>query len=322
MASVPAAALMAVLALCRAPGMCVAAGAQPVNGGFPMVAVAKTRFSAHAAAPAIESSPAWWQTHCAVAAAVTLGAGAFAMLIWLASHRLLKRRLLHLMRRHSLELERTRIAHDLHDELGGRLAKIKLIAERLSNQVAGTAFQATADRLYRQAGRLSADLRDIIWTVNPDNDSWRSLADYISQYAHSHLSDTGIRCTPEGIETMPATPISPQIRHHVLAIAKETLNNVIKHAQADLIRIRFATDGQQIRLLMSDNGRGFDPAARNEDGNGLANMRARAAEIGASLDIASSPHTGTTTTLVLHSRLPSPARAGCRRTHANLRRHR
>ncbi|MDF9827609.1 signal transduction histidine kinase/ligand-binding sensor domain-containing protein [Ereboglobus sp. PH5-10] len=241
---------------------------------------------------------AWWQT---VWFRAILAFACVALVSWIAlkvSNRLLKQRLRRLEHEHALERERTRIARDLHDELGGRVTKIGYIADSLLREDEPTPVKELAQNLVTQSHYLVEDLHGVVWTVNPQNDSWQQLAAYIVRYAQRHLAGTPILCTADGAHTIPDLPITPEARHNILSIAKEVLNNILKHSQAARATITMSVENERFRLVIADDGRGFDPnAPENNEGNGLYNMRTRMAEIGGRVDITSNPGNGSTITI-------------------------
>ena len=250
--------------------------------------------------------PAWWQRWWFGAALV---AGFTGMVVWLVrfwSHRRLKRRLHRLQREHALEKERARIARDLHDELGGSLTQIRMLADRLKRHAPNAEAQTVAAQLSTRTRRLTGELESIVWTVSPKNNTWDRLAAFIGQYAMRFFRDTPIACTVHGVDLIPVLPLRPDEQHHVLAVAKEALNNILKHAQATRVKVTMSAEGDAFTLEIRDNGIGFDSHDRAlPASNGLTNMRSRAREIGGHLEIETKPGTGTRISLRLS--LQSPA---------------
>ncbi|WP_342750795.1 histidine kinase [Termitidicoccus mucosus] len=224
------------------------------------------------------------------------------------SFRILKRRLRRLEHEHALDRERTRIAHDLHDDLGGHTTQISFVANRLLRQSPTLAQQELLTRLTSLAHQLVEDLHRIIWTVDPQNNSWEDLATYIARYAQRRLAGTGIACIVEGIENIPDLPLTPEVQHHLLAVTKEALNNMQKHSHADRVTIRLSANEGLFRMSINDNGQGFDVAAAvgEDDGNGLRNMHTRMKEIGANIKIESSPGAGAQISVELPFRRDHP----------------
>ncbi len=250
--------------------------------------------------------PIWWKTRWARLAALAVFAVNLAWLVRRGSHRLLKRRLERIEQAHALEKERARIARDLHDDLGGSLTQIGLLAERLRHRAEKTDLEPGLGQLTERARRLAGELESIVWTVNPQNDSLDRLAVFIRQFAQRFFRDTPIRCTVAGADDIPARPITPEIQHHLLSAAKEALNNVLKHSRADSVTVELGYGEGVFRTAIRDDGVGFDPeAAENSERNGLNNLRQRLREAGGTLEIRSCPGSGT----VIAWRLPIAAGA-------------
>lgn len=237
--------------------------------------------------------PAWWQTLWADAAALVLFAVAVAAAARYWAHRKLKRKLDRLEREHALEKERTRIARDLHDDLGGGLIEIGLLADRLAIN-SPPEVRGPLHILASRTRRLGAELASIIWAVNAKNESLDRLALFVRTYSRRLFFNSAIECVVTGAETIPPLPLSPDTQHHLLAIAKEATNNVLKHSRATHVSVEMRQIGDIFELCVEDDGVGFpvDTAAVLE-GNGLQNMRARATEIGGNLKIDSGPERGT-----------------------------
>jgi signal transduction histidine kinase/ligand-binding sensor domain-containing protein len=237
---------------------------------------------------------AWWQTWWARAGALLVFAAVVACCARVVSNRVLKRRLRWFQREHALDRERSRIARDLHDDLGGRMVQIGFVADSLRRKNTDPAQKERLGRLVTLSRHLIEDLHGIIWTVDSQNTGWRNLAAFLARHAQRHLSGTGIHCTVTGADdAIPDTPVTPEVQHHLLAVTKEALNNMLNHSDAGRVTINLSADKDRFHMSIEDNGRGFDTTVRdNCNGNGLANMRARMSEIGADIDIASAPGKG------------------------------
>jgi signal transduction histidine kinase/ligand-binding sensor domain-containing protein len=255
---------------------------------------------------AVLVTPAWWQTGWFRAAAV-LGIAALAALgarVW--SHRRLRQRLAAVEHEHALEKERARIARDLHDELGGSLTQIGMLAERIKRHPDAADLKTSLSGLAWRTRRLSGELESIVWTVNPKNDTWDRLALFIEQYARNFCRDSAIRCEVRDAEAVPKQPVAPEVQNDILAVVKEALNNIAKHARARSVAIVFAVEADTLAIRVADDGAGFDPGApEHAERNGLNNMRTRLSEIGGRLDIRSARGQGTE--IVLRQPLASAA---------------
>ena len=270
------------------------------------------------AALALTVLPAWWQTWWCRGAVLF---GFTGLVVWLArywSHRRLKRRLERLEREHALEQERARIARDLHDELGGSLTQIGLLADRLKRQALEPALKPSLGQLAWRTRRLAGELESIVWTVSPKNNTWDRLAGFIGQFVRGFCRDTALECSIAGDDDVPSLPLTPEAQHNVLAVLKEALTNVLKHSHATSVKVALSVDEDTFVLRLADNGVGFDPAAaEHAERNGLSNMRARVAELAGELDIHSVRGEGSE--IVVRLRLSSRAVPAVPRPQSALR---
>jgi signal transduction histidine kinase/ligand-binding sensor domain-containing protein len=220
-----------------------------------------------------------------------IGAGAIVLIsLSLATgttmRRRIKRRLLELRRQHELERERARIAQDLHDDLGAGLTEISLLGGMLQSPGGLPERNHLAlPRIVQRCRDLVTALDEIVWAVNPRNDSANSLTSYLCRYAQEFLEATSIRCRFEVREADPDLPLDSEQRHNLFLAFKEVLTNVVRHSRASevFIRISPGTKGQLL-IRVEDDGQGL-PAAVGEDADGLLNLRKRMAALGGVCEI-------------------------------------
>jgi len=237
--------------------------------------------------------PAWWQTMWFNVAVVLGSAGAIGGVVRFWSQRKLRLRLQRLEREHALEKERARISRDMHDELGGSVTGINLLVQRLRTGD-GAESNSLVELLERRVRRLTLELERVVWTVSPTNTSLDQLAAFIERFARNLFADSPIRCRVSGHERIPAVPVHPETQHHVLAVTKEAINNVLKHSRGHdaVIEMQF-TEGTFV-VAIRDNGIGFTPEAQeHSERNGLRNMRSRIQETGGTIEMRSAPGAGT-----------------------------
>jgi signal transduction histidine kinase len=201
-------------------------------------------------------------------------------------------------RARALETERSRIARDLHDDLGCSLTEIGVLASK--GQRSGRLEELTA--LFRAIAAktrgLVTALDVIVWAVDPEQNSLESAADYLSDFASDYLSDSGIVCRFDIPVALPLIVLDGHLRHELLLAVKETLNNVVRHAQATEVEFRMAFAEDQLQIIISDNGKGFE-AQKKQGGNGLKNLPLRLSKLGGRYSIESSVGKGTTITIGL-----------------------
>jgi signal transduction histidine kinase/ligand-binding sensor domain-containing protein len=254
-------------------------------------------------AVAFQVLPFYWQTWWFIGLFLLTFGGAVAWGVGLALRRRHRRHLKLVQRLHAAERERTRIARDIHDDLGSSLTEIGLLgalAVRESTPPAEAREQVA--RMMARAEELARKLDETVWAVNPKNDSLRHLATYLCNLAKEFLEPTAIRCRLDVPADLPDVPLTTEVRHNVFLVAKEALNNAVRHSGATEIWLRMAVKGGLFTLEVADNGRGFAVEAKRESGNGLRNMAGRMEEIGGQLQVLSAAGQGTTVSL----RLPMP----------------
>ena len=205
-----------------------------------------------------------------------------------------------------LELEkvRTRIATDLHDDIGASLSKIAILSEIVGHQIPAEQKQMT-EPLKSIAGtsrEMVDSMSDIVWAINPAKDHLSDLAGRMRNLAGemTELRDIRLKVNTIGLENFDLT-IGADLRREVYLIFKECLNNLVKHSACDTAEIEFALAGENLIISVKDNGKGFEEGAKNGNenrgGNGLPNMKRRAANLGGSFEIHSETGKGTAAVL-------------------------
>ena len=139
---------------------------------------------------------------------------------------------------------------------------------------------------------------EIVWAINPRNDTLRYLVDYISQFAVEFLQAADILCLVELPDNIPNQRISPEARHNLWLVSKEAVNNVVRHAHASEVFLRVIVSENQLAVSIKDDGRGFEWPQDNAECDGLRNMRQRMEEIGGKFQLNSQPGIGTHITVL------------------------
>ncbi len=230
-----------------------------------------------------------WFRLCGASFAVAALLGAVRYLTW----RKLQREVQRLEKRRAVDEERTRMARDLHDEMGARFTQISLLAGRaLKSAPADAAVQEPLRNINGAVKELAAALEEIVWAANPSHDSLEGFSNYLSQYAGILLRDAGVRCRLDIPPLLPPRTLPSGLRHRLMMVVKEALNNALKHARATEVRVQLELDGDRLRVTVADNGSGFDPAAVKR-GNGLDHSARRMEEVGGTCLVESTPGAGT-----------------------------
>jgi signal transduction histidine kinase/ligand-binding sensor domain-containing protein len=208
-----------------------------------------------------------------------------------------------LEQRAALDKERARIARDLHDELGSSLNYISMSLGDVGRlgEARSEKFQTHLEKISQFAVRTVRSLDEIVWAVNPRNDSLRSLAEYVTQLASELFEDRNIRCRFHIAENLPQMELTPETRHDLFLAVKEALGNALVHAHATEVQLGIKTAGTNVEISIQDNGTGFnrEEIEQKAGSNGLKNMQQRMDAIGGSLVIRTKPGKGTTILLIV-----------------------
>jgi len=197
-----------------------------------------------------------------------------------------------------LELERTRICRDLHDELGVGLTEIGLLGDLVSRRDSGS-DKKYSDEISARARDLVGSLDEIVWAINPTKDTSAALTDYFIRYAQNLLGNANLRCRLETGSAQLDGFFDANVRHQLFLAYKEALNNVILHAHATEVRIRVGLEAGQWLIAVEDNGCGFDKPATQGSPDGMVGMRERLAKLGGRCEIRSAPQQGTSVIFLL-----------------------
>lgn len=203
--------------------------------------------------------------------------------------------------RQAIEIERvrTRIATDLHDDIGANLTKISILSEVARQRTTDdTTNAATLESIAEISRDSVASMSDIVWAINPKKDTFGDLLRRMRSFAEETLQARGIDLEFESSEGRSDVPLGADVRRQFYLVFKEAINNAVRHSGATRVDVRVAFAGRDLKLSVVDNGSGFDPGADFE-GNGIGNMRRRAAQIGADLRIRSDKSRGTRVDLSL-----------------------
>jgi len=247
--------------------------------------------------------PHFWQTWWFAVLAGGTVLGIVAASVRYVTRRRLQRKLIQLEQRHAVERERSRIARDVHDELGSKLTEISFqgsIAQCNLNDPLETRRQI--ERMSSSARDAVSSLQEIIWAADPENDTLEGLVGHISLFVAEFFHLSGINGEVSAPERIADQKISAMARHNLYLAVKEAVNNSAKHANATHIRLQILIHDDLLEVLISDNGNGFRPADSEKAalekpkprGHGLVNMRERLKAIGGQCEISSEPRQGTT----------------------------
>lgn len=192
-----------------------------------------------------------------------------------------------------VESERTRIAMDLHDEIGSGLGSIGMLAGAAARTAANDAeHQRIAREIAEISGLLGSGLRSLVWSLRSGKTDVAELGEQVADHARRLFPEEPPRLSlrmPEGASSI---RLAPEIRRHLLLLALEALHNVARHARAENVQVSLGIEDRNLVLSIEDDGVGFDDA-RDASGSGLESMRRRAEAIHAHIELSSAPGRGT-----------------------------
>jgi signal transduction histidine kinase/ligand-binding sensor domain-containing protein len=231
----------------------------------------------------------WFQGLIVIAALCAIGGA-----VYYFSTQRLQRQLAFMRQQEALEHERARIARDLHDQLGANLTQVALLAEMAeSDKNLPQEVEDHAQQISQTARETTKALDEIVWAVNPSNDTLDGLVNYAGKYAQEYFGLAGLRYRVDMPSQLPEVTLPPEVRHNVFLAFKESVNNVVKHAQAAEVHARLRLDETSFTFEIEDDGRGPAGAEQKTGRNGLRNMRKRMEDVGGSFSIGPAAEKGT-----------------------------
>jgi signal transduction histidine kinase len=196
-----------------------------------------------------------------------------------------------------LHTVRSRIAADLHDEMGLSLARVAILAD-FARRGDGAAF---AGETLREIGGTARELvdatSDMAWALDPRHDTMAALLARLRRTASDVVEGVDAKFSLDA-DSLDGVPIGSETRRHLFLILKEAIRNACRHGRPAIVTLKIKRRTSYLTVTLSDDGAGFEPEISG-DGQGLASMRRRADEIGATLSIDSSPGQGTRIQLVV-----------------------
>ena len=217
---------------------------------------------------------------------------------WLATRRRLQRELERLERQRAVEQERTRIARDIHDDIGASLTQMALLSELAQVDLAQPELvRVHLDQIFTTAHGLARQLDEIVWAINPAYDTLEEFTVFLCKFAQDYLGAASLRCRLDVPEALPARELSSAARHALFLCTKEALHNIVKHAAASEVWLRLQADDPGLALVVEDDGKPL--SAGGPAGDGLGNMKARLKDIGGEFTQRNGQDRGTVTKLML-----------------------
>jgi signal transduction histidine kinase/ligand-binding sensor domain-containing protein len=239
--------------------------------------------------------------------AVQAGAGLAALvlvgsIVRGVSTRRLRRRVERLELQRAVERDRDRIARDIHDDLGAGLTQITLLSE-IARRESPDGVTGHLGQISETARELTRAMDEIVWAIDPRHDSLDGLVTYICQFAQEYLTVAGVQCRLDVPAQLEPHALTADVRHSLFLAVKEALNNVVKHAHAQVVWLRVVEQPGGFRLAIEDDGRGFPQhdgnhrphvhPGRTAPGHGLRNLQDRLGALGGACRVSSQPGQGT-----------------------------
>jgi signal transduction histidine kinase len=190
----------------------------------------------------------------------------------------------------SQELERKRISRELHDDIGAGLTRIVLMSDSINNHTKDNI--PALDNLSETCRKLVNDMGEIVWSLQPENNTLAQVIAYLREELNKMLEYSGIDYNLSFPDEIPEIILSNEERRNMLMIVKEAVHNAVKYSASSNIMVEIQLQPGSVFVTIQDNGKGFDTKEKS-NGNGLKNMHQRILETGGQLNIKSFPGSGT-----------------------------
>ncbi len=220
----------------------------------------------------------WWRSGWAVGGLGLVGVGAVGTALWHRSRR--KERRVRREADEALERERLRIARELHDHLGPRIAILSMQPRDV-------------EEAHSQVRSTLGELNEMIWSTHPDHDRLSSLADFVGDFASRYLDAAGLELELDIAPIARDEVIRSQARRELAALFKEALRNTVQHARASRVKVGLGVGPNEMRLSLEDDGQGVEDFGKGRAGGGLGQFGARMKALGGSCEIETGPGRGT-----------------------------
>jgi signal transduction histidine kinase len=217
----------------------------------------------------------WWFRSLVGIAIITL---LYALVRNYYSRKLERQRLV-FEKQQAIEQERTRIATDMHDDLGSGLSRIKFLSQALGNKKTGDeTLKMGLEKITDYSDEMTEKMGEIVWALNEKNDTLADLVAYTRTYAIEYLGNHQLNCEINTPLNLPGTFIAGEIRRNIFLAVKECLHNIIKHANATSVNFSIQLNGG-IEIIIQDNGKGIEWNKQRSFSNGIQNIRKRMNDI-------------------------------------------
>ena len=235
----------------------------------------------------------WWFTFSMTTATIVV----LSLIVRYNVKTRMRKKLERLEKAHAIQLERQRIARDIHDDLGAGLTQIMLQSSLASRDASGQT-QTDLNEISDNTRELVRKMDEIVWAVTPEKDTLDSLITYIGKFVQEFCAAVQIRCRMDLPAQLPDIAVSTEIRHGLFLAVKEVMNNIAKHASATEASLQFKLQPDAVVFVITDDGVGLKAGnGQTQDrlfsGRGLQNLKQRLEMIGGTCIVSATPDRGT-----------------------------
>ena len=232
----------------------------------------------------IVNAPFWQKTWFYIGCGISFLA-VIIYITYVVSQQKIKKRIRQLEKQHAIDAERNRISRDMHDEIGSGLTHIALLSELIqTQQKSDVAIKTGLGNISVAARKLVESMSEIIWALNPQNDSLENLLSYMREQMQQHFEPFNLSLIIRFPDEVPPVKLSNEQRRNLYLVTKEALNNVMKHSRAQIVNLTLEIDMNQLIFKVCDDGVGLPETISRPTGNGLKNMRKRMEDIGGTIE--------------------------------------
>ena len=173
----------------------------------------------------------------------------------------------------------------MHDEIGSGITHIALLSELIQTQQKNPAeLKKDINVIANSARRLVQTISEIIWALNPQNDTLENLLAYSREQSQQYFESLNVKFEIHFPDTVPDIKLSNAERRNLYLVTREALNNAMKHSGATMITLELEIKKNTCCFIVSDNGVGIDISRNKPGSNGLLNMKKRMEDIGGRIE--------------------------------------
>ncbi len=230
--------------------------------------------------------PAWWQTWWFKTIMVI---GFVSILLFISRliyiFRLRKQKT-ELEKKLAVQMERQRISSEMHDDIGAGLSGVRLLTEMTKKKAKDEQTAEQVEKIYQSVGDISSKMKEVIWSLNTENDNLTNLVSFIQKQARLWLEHYPCQLIIDAGE-VPDILVLGETRRNIFLLVKEMIHNIIKHAEAGRVQLSIHYRHNHLIIMVADNGKGIVAGNLDETGNGMKNMRLRVEKLNGKLFIKS-----------------------------------